>query len=43
VARVVEAIVEAARTDKIGDGKVWITPVEGIVRIRTGERDDDAI
>ena len=43
VAQVVEAIVEAARTDKIGDGKVWITPVEGIVRIRTGERDDDAI
>jgi nitrogen regulatory protein P-II 1 len=43
VTRVVEAIVEAARTDKIGDGKVWITPVEGIVRIRTGERDDDAI
>jgi nitrogen regulatory protein P-II 1 len=43
VTRVVDAIVEAARTDKIGDGKVWITPVEGIVRIRTGERDDDAI
>ncbi len=43
VARVVDAIVAAARTDKIGDGKVWITPVEGIVRIRTGERDSDAI
>jgi nitrogen regulatory protein P-II 1 len=43
VARVVEGIVAAARTDKIGDGKVWITPVEGIVRIRTGERDNDAI
>ena len=43
VHRVVAAIVDAARTDKIGDGKVWITPVEGIVRIRTGERDNDAI
>ena len=43
VTRVVEAITAAARTDKIGDGKVWITPVEGIVRIRTGERDNDAI
>ncbi|CAB4886713.1 unannotated protein [freshwater metagenome] len=43
VARVVDEIVEAARTNKIGDGKVWITPVEGVVRIRTGERDEDAI
>ncbi len=41
--RVVDAIVEAARTDKIGDGKVWVTPVERIVRIRTGERDADAL
>jgi nitrogen regulatory protein P-II 1 len=43
VERVTEALVAAARTDKIGDGKVWITPVEGLVRIRTGERDHDAI
>ena len=41
--RVVEAIVEAARTDKIGDGKVWVTSVESLVRIRTGERGNDAI
>jgi len=40
---VVDAIVTAARTDKIGDGKVWVTPAEILVRIRTGERDNDAI
>jgi nitrogen regulatory protein P-II 1 len=43
VERVVDAIVDAARTGKIGDGKVWVTPVEQVVRIRTGERDDDAL
>ncbi len=37
VARIIEAIVGAARTDKIGDGKVWVTTVDQIVRIRTGE------
>ncbi len=41
--KVVEAIVQAARTGKIGDGKVWITPVEALVRVRTGERDADAL
>jgi nitrogen regulatory protein P-II 1 len=41
--RVVEAIVTAARTDKIGDGKVWVTPVESIIRIRTGEMGTDAL
>jgi nitrogen regulatory protein P-II 1 len=41
--RISEAIVAAARTDKIGDGKVWITPVESIVRIRTGEMGPDAL
>jgi nitrogen regulatory protein P-II 1 len=41
--RIVEAILEAARTDKIGDGKVWITPVEGLIRIRTGEKGHDAL
>ena len=41
--RVVDAILNAGRTDKIGDGKVWVTHVEQIVRIRTGERDGDAI
>ncbi|WP_156754267.1 P-II family nitrogen regulator [Actinokineospora pegani] len=41
--KVVEAVVEAARTGKIGDGKVWVTPVETVVRVRTGERGTDAI
>ena len=43
VDRVVDQMVTAARTDKIGDGKVWVVPVESIVRIRTGERGADAI
>lgn len=43
VDRVIDAIVAAARTDRIGDGKVWVTNVERLVRIRTGERDDDAV
>ncbi len=41
--KVVDAVVEAARTGKIGDGKVWVTPVESVVRVRTGERGTDAI
>ena len=41
--RVVDAVVKAARTGKIGDGKVWVTPVETVVRIRTGERGADAL
>jgi nitrogen regulatory protein P-II 1 len=41
--RVVEAIASAAQTGRIGDGKIFIMPVEGAVRIRTGERDADAI
>ena len=40
---VVDAIVEAARTRKIVDGKVWVTPVDTLVRVRTGERDADAV
>ena len=40
---VVEAIVDAARTGKIGDGKLWIQPVEIAVRIRTGDIGDDAL
>lgn len=40
---VVDALVAAARTGKIGDGKVWVTGVEQVVRIRTGERDQDAL
>ncbi len=39
----IEAITNAARTGKIGDGKIFVTPVEKTVRIRTGEQDDDAI
>jgi nitrogen regulatory protein P-II 1 len=41
--RVVDAILTAARTDKIGDGKVWVTNVESLARIRTGERGADAV
>jgi nitrogen regulatory protein P-II 1 len=41
--RVVDTIMNAARTDKIGDGKIWVTPVSKMVRIRTGERDGDAL
>ncbi len=40
---VVEAIAGAARTDKIGDGKVWVTSVDELIRIRTGETGADAI
>jgi nitrogen regulatory protein P-II 1 len=40
---VVDAIVTAARTDKIGDGKVWLVPVEDVIRIRTGEMGHDAL
>lgn len=41
--RVVDCLVEAARTEKIGDGKVWVTEVESVSRIRTGERGVDAL
>jgi nitrogen regulatory protein P-II 1 len=41
--KVVDAVVEAARTGKIGDGKVWVCPVDSVVRVRTGERGADAI
>ena len=40
---VVEAIVSSAQTGRIGDGKVWVTSVESIVRVRTGERGSDAL
>ncbi len=43
VRRVVEAVSAALHTGEIGDGKVWVTPVEGLVRIRTGERGRDAL
>ena len=41
--QVVDSIVSAARTDKIGDGKVWVIPATTVVRIRTGERDAEAL
>ena len=40
---VLAVIAEAARTGRVGDGKVWVTDVGAVVRVRTGERDDDAI
>jgi nitrogen regulatory protein P-II 1 len=40
---VVEKIVQAARTGEIGDGKIFVSPVERVVRIRTGETNDEAI
>ncbi|CAG0967092.1 MAG: P-II family nitrogen regulator [Rhodocyclales bacterium] len=43
VEQAIEAIIKAARTGKIGDGKIFVTPVEQIVRIRTGETDESAI
>lgn len=43
VDEVVKAIVTGARTDSIGDGKVWVVPAEQIVRIRTGEKGPDAL
>jgi nitrogen regulatory protein P-II 1 len=41
--KVVDTIAEAARTGKIGDGKVWVSPVDSVVRVRTGERGADAL
>ena len=40
---VVAAIIGAARTGKIGDGKVWVTPIESLARVRTGERGSGAL
>ena len=43
VDRCLDAIVSAARTGKIGDGKIFVTPVERVIRVRTGELDEAAI
>ena len=43
VERAIEAIVDAAKTDKIGDGKIFVSTIEQAIRIRTGESGDDAI
>jgi nitrogen regulatory protein PII len=43
VTQIVDAIAKAARTGKIGDGKIWVVPAEQVVRIRTGEMGPDAL
>ncbi|TAN29807.1 MAG: P-II family nitrogen regulator [Actinomycetota bacterium] len=43
VEQVIDTIVEAAQTGKIGDGKIWTVPIEELVRVRTNERGTDAI
>ncbi len=43
VERAVEAIIGSARTGRIGDGKIFVSPVEDVIRIRTGERGEDAV
>lgn len=43
VDRIVDVITDAARTGKIGDGKIWVSPIETVVRIRTGEVGETAI
>ncbi|MGH3972928.1 MAG: P-II family nitrogen regulator [Pseudonocardiaceae bacterium] len=43
VDKTLDVLVESARTGKIGDGKVWVTPVETVIRVRTGERGVDAL
>ncbi len=43
VERAIEAIIQAAKTDKIGDGKIFVFPIEQAIRIRTGESGDDAL
>jgi nitrogen regulatory protein P-II 1 len=40
---IAEAIAKQAQTETIGDGKIWITPVDGVLRVRTGERDRAAV
>jgi nitrogen regulatory protein P-II 1 len=43
VERIVEAVLATAKTGKFGDGKIFITPLEGVIRIRTGERGEGAL
>ena len=40
---VIEALISASRTGKIGDGKMWVTPVDDVARVRTAERGEDAV
>lgn len=41
--RVIDTLIEAAKTDQVGDGKIFVTPLEEVIRIRTGESGEDAI
>lgn len=43
VTKVIDSIIESARTGKIGDGKIFVLPMEEVIRIRTGERGDEAL
>jgi nitrogen regulatory protein P-II 1 len=43
VTHIVETITKAAKTGAIGDGKIWVTPIDSVVRVRTGERNGEAI
>jgi len=43
VEKAIEAIIAGAKTGKIGDGKIWVTPIENVIRIRTGERGSEAV
>ncbi|MEJ7138490.1 P-II family nitrogen regulator [Amphibiibacter pelophylacis] len=43
VDRAIEAIIKAAKTGKIGDGKIFVSPVDQVIRIRTGETDEEAV
>ena len=43
VDRAIEALIKSSKTGKIGDGKIWVTAIEGLVRIRTGESGKDAV
>jgi|SRR5882762_2009752 len=43
VPKIIEAITEAARTGKIGDGKIFVTPIDEVIRIRTGDRGETAL
>ena len=43
VDRYLDALVEAARTGNVGDGKIWVSPIEQVIRVRTGERGSDAL
>lgn len=43
VNQIVDAILQAASTGNAGDGKIWVSPIEEVIRVRTGERDEEAL